>query len=564
MAHNGPMLRHLHIRNFAIVEDLELDLGAGMTVLTGETGAGKSILLDALGLVLGDRADSGVVRPDQQRAEVTAEFDLTGRPALADWLAERELEADGECLIRRTVGAEGRSRGYVNGQPVPVQALKELGEQLVDIHGQHAHQSLLRRAVQRQLLDAIAGHGSLVAAVADAHGRWRVLRDEHAELAEQAADRTARRDLLRYQVEELRTLELAADEVAELDTEHARLANASRLLEGAQRAAAVLSEDEGETVGHVLARTGGELAELAELDGRLAGPAELLREAEIQVQEAAGELRHYLADLDLDPERLTWVEERLGAIHALARKHQVPPEALPGLLEELEGELSGLEGQDSRLDALEQEIAAAERAYLEQAGALSDARRKAAADLAERVTANMRDLGMAEGRFEVSVSARDDGGYTAHGLDRVEFLVTTNPGQPPGPLTKVASGGELSRISLALEVIAAGHGGIPTLIFDEVDVGVGGAVAEMVGRQLHTLGAGSQVLCVTHQPQVAALGHHHLVVEKQVEDGQTRARVVPLAGKARVEEVARMLGGMEITNQTRSHARELLKRSQTT
>ena len=556
------MLTRLHIRHFAIVEDLELAFGPGMTVLTGETGAGKSILLDALGLVLGDRADSAVVRPGAKRAEITAEFDVSNLEGVAAWLAERELDADGECLVRRTVNAEGGSRGYVNGQPMPVQALRELGEQLVDIHGQHAHQSLLKRAVQRQFLDDFADHGPLLEETAGAYRRWRELQDEYERLAGAAEDRGARRDLLQYQVAELKALELGPGEVAELEAEHQRLANASRLLEGAQRAAAVLSEGEEQTVSHLLAQTLSDLQDLAELDPRLQTAAQLLGEAEIQVREAGSELRHYVADLELDPERLEHLESRLATLQDLARKHQVRPEELPERLETLAAELAELEGADDRLEGLEGEIRETEAVYLKKAEALSEGRRNAAAALAERVSANMQGLGMPEGRFEVQVDRSDDAAYGPHGLDRVEFLVSANAGQPAGPLNKVASGGELSRISLALQVIAADRARIPTLIFDEVDVGVGGGVAEMVGRQLRALGVGAQVLCVTHQPQVAALGHQHLAVSKETADGETRAEVNPLADRARQEEVARMLGGMEITDQTRSHARELLEKAQ--
>ncbi|HKJ76789.1 MAG TPA: AAA family ATPase, partial [Gammaproteobacteria bacterium] len=370
------MLTRLHIRQFAIVEDLELAFGPGMTVLTGETGAGKSILLDALGLVLGDRADSAVVRPGAKRAEITAEFDVSALEGVAAWLAERELDADGECLVRRTVNAEGGSRGYVNGQPMPVQALKELGEQLVDIHGQHAHQSLLKRAVQRQFLDDFADHAPLLEETAGAYRRWRELHDEYERLAGAAGDRGARRDLLRYQVAELRELGLQPGEVAELEAEHRRLANASRLLEGAQQAAAVLSEGEEQTVSHLLAQTLSDLQGLAELDPRLQTAAQLLGEAEIQVREAGSELRHYLADLELDPERLEYLESRLATLQDLARKHQARPEELPERLEALAAELAELEGADDRLAGLEAEIRETETVYRNKAEALGKGRRK--------------------------------------------------------------------------------------------------------------------------------------------------------------------------------------------
>jgi DNA repair protein RecN (Recombination protein N) len=552
------MLRHLHIRDFAIVEDLELDLGAGMTVLSGETGAGKSILLDALGLTLGDRADSAAVRHGAQRAEITASFDVTKLPGVLAWLRERELDAGEECLIRRTVGTDGRSRGYINGQPMPIQALRELGEQLVDIHGQHAHQSLLRRGVQRQILDAYAGHGRLLEEVGETYRRWCALREERERLAASDEERNARRELLGYQVEELRTLDLGATEPNELDEEQRRLANANRLIEGCQRTVEALYEGEEGTVSGLLSRTMSELGELERFDEALRGPGEMLQSAAIQIEEAAGELRHHLADLELDPERLAWVEQRLTAVYDLARKHQTTPEDLPDLLHRLEEELARIEDSGARLAATEEELAAAAEQYRALASELSGGRRKGAARLAAEVTANVRELGMPDGQFEVRIEPLGSDEFSAHGADRVEYLITANPGQPSSPLSKVASGGELSRISLALEVIVAGSASIPTLIFDEVDVGVGGGVAEMVGRRLRALSESVQVLCVTHQPQVAALAHQHLRVAKHTNTKRTRATIQPLADAARVEEIARMLGGMEITEQTLSHASEMM------
>ncbi len=550
------MLKHLLIKNFALVESLELDLSEGMSVLTGETGAGKSILLGALGLALGDRADSAVVRHGAERAEVSASFDCAALPRPLAWLAERELEADDEVIIRRTVGADGRSRGYINGQPMPVQALRELGEQLVDIHGQHAHQSLLRKEVQRELLDAYGGLGKEATAVADSFQRWRELQKELERLTRAAANRDARLELLRYQVDELESLALGEGELAELDEEHARLANAGRLMEGAQRAAQVLYEGDEGAVADLLQRTLAELQELAATDPKLSAAAELVEGAAIQAAEAASELRHYQDHIELDPQRLTEVEERLGLIHELSRKHQRPAGELPALLLELSDELESLQQAGERLDGLEAEITAARADYDQRAAKLSQARAKAANELAERVGANMQELGMGGGRLVIELKPLEEPG--AHGLEAVELQVSANPGQPPRPLAKVASGGELSRISLAIAVITAGQEGIPTLIFDEVDVGVGGGVAEMVGRQLRSLAASRQVLCVTHQPQVASQGHHHYRIQKQSDGEQTRTGVEPLDKDGRVEEIARMLGGVEITDQSRAHAWEML------
>jgi DNA repair protein RecN (Recombination protein N) len=554
------MLKQLHIRNLAIVENLELDFGPGMTVLTGETGAGKSILLDALGLTLGDRADSALVRHGAKRAEVTAGFATEGLDNVAAWLEENELEAEGECLIRRTVNAEGRSRAYINGQPVPIQLLKALGEQLVDIHGQHAHQSLMKRDAQRRLLDDYAGHGKQLTALAETFRRWTSLREEYEQLSRVAEERDARLELLRYQVQELTALELQPGELEELDSEHQRLAHANRLLEGCQRAVAGLYEDEGAITGH-LDRLVQELQELQRYDAGLATTTEMLETAAIQAKEAATELRHYVSGLELDPERLEQVEQRLGDIHDLARKHRTEPEELPDLLARLEQELESLEGAGARLEGMAEEIEAARREYLDQAGKLSQSRRKAAKALGKRVTDQIHGLGMGEGQFEIGVEKLTEEEAGPTGLDRIELRVAANPGQPMRALSKVASGGELSRISLAIQVCTAGQEGIPTLIFDEVDVGIGGAVAEMVGRLLRQLAGERQILCVTHQAQVAALGHQHMQVSKQVSGKQTTTSITELGLDERVEEIARMLGGLEITEQTEAHARDLIGRA---
>ncbi len=553
------MLRHLAIRNFAIVEQLELEFAPGMSVLTGETGAGKSILLDALGLVLGDRADSGAVRAGSERAEISATFAIGALNEVRAWLQERELDMGDECILRRTISADGGSRGYINGQPAPVQALRELGEQLVDIHGQHAHQSLLKRDAQRQLLDAYAGHAELLTEVEKAYADWRERQQEFERLSRARDDRDARLELLRYQVSELAALDLQEGELAQLEEEHTRLANGSRLQEGAQRALDLLYEGEEMAIVHLLGRSLTELQELQAIDPALGSTVELLEGAVIQAKEAAGELRHYLGDAELDPERVNWVEQRLAAIQDLARKHRCDGSELPALLQRLQDELTELEEAGTRLDGLESAIAAARKHYAAVAERLSAGRRKAATALADEVGANMAQLGMKGGRFEIVPEALESSDPAPHGMERIEFLVSANPGQPARPLAKVASGGELSRISLAIQVITAGQGSIPTLIFDEVDVGVGGGVAEMVGRQLHALGTRRQVFCVTHQPQVAAQGHQHYQVSKQSKGNTTRTSVELLGEDERVAEVARMLGGMTITDQTLSHAREMIE-----
>lgn len=559
------MLQHIHIHHFAIVDELALDLASGMTVLTGETGAGKSILLDALGLALGDRAESGTIQPGAERAEVSAEFDIHKLKSVQTWLLEQELDDDGLCLIRRTINRDGRSKGYINGRPVPMQALRELGEQLVDIHGQHAHQSLLKRQVQREALDAYAGHdvaehNKLVSDTAQCFTQWQQLNEELARLKASRAQRDDRLELLRYQVSELHELELAENELQELETEHHRLANLNQLREGGERVYLALSGDSEGAVSDILDRISTDIEKLLAADPALANASEALQGASIQAREASHELRDYLDHLSLDPERLQWVDERLGLIHDLARKHHLSLAELPGLLLQLEDELATLENAEVQLEEITTTVAETENNWREIASKLSASRQKAAKKLGKAVSDNMHQLGMPHGVFSIVLEPM--GGLSAHGQEAAEFHVTTNPGQPAQAMSKVASGGELARISLAIQVIAAGSGRIPTLIFDEVDVGIGGGIAEVVGRLLRNLSNERQVLCVTHQPQVASLAHHHLQVSKQADNKKTNTDVMLINEQQRVDEIARMLGGLEITEQTLSHAREMIERGQ--
>ena len=559
------MLRHIHIRHFAIVDELALDLRPGMTVLTGETGAGKSILLDALGLALGDRAESGTIRASAERAEVSADFDIGTLPAVQDWLSEHELDEDQQCLIRRTVSKDGRSKGFINGRPVPMHSLRELGEQLVDIHGQHAHQSLLKREAQRQALDGFArshvkGHDKRLSDTAQRFQRWQQLNSELEQLKASRDQRDDRLELLQYQVEELAALDLGIDELPALEAEHARLANLNQLREGGERLLAGLSSDQPGGIVDGLDHLSAQLGRLQALDPALNNANEILQSAAIQAREAVSELRDYLDDLSLDPERLQTVDERLGLIHDLARKHHLAPAELPALLEQLAAELATLEQASVQLDEVAAALTLAEQDYRTSASQLGSSRQRAAKKLAQAVTDNMHQLGMPHGQFEIALETQE--GFSPAGLERVEFRVTTNPGQPVQPLAKVASGGELARISLAIQVIAAGSGDIPTLIFDEVDVGIGGGIAEVVGRLLRNLSEQRQVLCVTHQPQVASLAHQHLQVSKQADKRETVTDVAPITAQARIDEIARMLGGLEITEQTLSHAREMIERGQ--
>ncbi len=554
------MLQHIQIRDFAIIDALELDLEDGMTVMTGETGAGKSILIDALGLVLGDRGNAELLRPGAKKAEIVAEFDPGKAKTVRAWLEERDLEADGACVVRRVIARDGRSRGYINGHTVPMQALRELGEQLVDIHGQHAHQLLLKPAAQLDLLDAFGELGDQRGQVRQRYRAWQELRDELARLREAVTERRDRLDLLRYQHQELAALELAAEELETIHADHQRLANAGRILETAGGALETLYEsDEGSLYGR-LSQVIADLDELGRIDERLEPVAAMLGDAQIQVQEAANELRQVADDTELDPEQLQWLEDRLASIQSLARKHHVEPRELPALEARMADEIRELEQADEDLESLEGREASTREAYFAAARELGAARRATASGLAEKVTDAIRELGMPEGQFEIAVES-DETRPGPAGIDRVDYRVTTNPGQPPRPLGKVASGGELSRMSLAIRMETAFRGQVGTLIFDEVDTGIGGGVAEVVGRHLGALGTRRQVLCVTHLPQVAAQGHQHLFVGKEQGREQTTTHIHVLDRGERIEELARMLGGVEITAQTRAHAEEMLERA---
>ncbi|MBA1146409.1 DNA repair protein RecN [Ectothiorhodospiraceae bacterium WFHF3C12] len=554
------MLSHIHIRNFAIVDELELELRAGMGALTGETGAGKSILLDALGLCLGDRADSDAVGPAEDRSEINVSFDISDVPAAGEWLAEQALDADGECLLRRVVQRNGRSQAFINGRPVPLQSLSELGELLVDIHGQHAHQSLMKRDAQREIIDRYGRHEGLLQRVAGLYRDCQQTRREIRELEGGQEDYQDRLDLLRFQVGELDALDMTAEEIESLDAEQRRLASAGETLEACQQILSMLYEDDSSAQSGLSAATR-RLEDFAELDANLDNALQLFNESLVRVEEGCNALRHYADNTEVDPARLQWVEDRIGTLHDLARKHRVAPEALPQRLEELKDELERLENAESRLLELRQQLGERENDYRAAAVELSYARQRTATDLGDRATEIIQQLGMPGGEVYIRIEMAEDGKISPTGLDNVQFEVRTNPDRPFGPLNRVASGGELSRIGLALEVVSAHATLIPTLIFDEADTGIGGAVAEVVGRKLRELGEMRQVLCVTHLPQVAAQAHHQLQVTKATVDGTTRTDVRPLEGKERTEELARMLGGVEITENTLRHAQEMLERA---
>ena len=554
------MLTHLYIRDLAIVDQLELTLRPGLTVLTGETGAGKSILIDALALALGERADTSVVRHGKARAEVIADFTLEHESDAWRWLHQQELAESDECILRRVVDERG-SRAFINGRPVPVQMLRELGDLLVDIHGQHEHQSLLKRDAQRQLLDDFAGISAEVVTLGGHYEAMRKLALRLANLRQQSADRAAREEMLRYQVQELETLNLSKDELAALEDEHARLSYGADLLEGAQTTVQTLYDDEEQALSTRLGQCIHRLEQLARHDARLLGIAGLLNEAMIQVDEAASGLHQYIDDMELDPQRLRWVDERIADIHTLSRKHRTDAAALPELLIHLQQELADLENADHRVDELESELTAAQQQYARLAGTITEARKQAADALGHEVSQHMQQLGMPGGQFgiELQTLGEDEAGPT--GYERINFQVSANPGQPMKPLTKVASGGELSRISLAIQVVIAGLGRIPSMIFDEVDVGIGGSVAEIVGRHLKALSQNRQVLCITHLAQVAAQGAQHLRVSKQASGDTTSTSVAALPAAERIQEIARMIGGVEISQQTLDHAEDMLSRA---
>ncbi len=554
------MLILLNICDFTIVEKLELKLDSGMTAVTGETGAGKSILVDAIGLLLGDRADTRVIRRGAKRADLNAVFDLEQLPAAQAWLTEHDLASDGDCRdchLRRVIAGNGRSRSYINNIPQPVQALRALGELLVDIHGQHEHQSLLRREAQRQLLDDYANNQALLDELQGHYRRWNLSQKKLRELQHAASAREARLDIVHYHLQELAALDMADDEIPQLENEQRRLAHTSHLLETGQRLLDRLLENDEYAIIDRLNQCVRELDSLSQFDARLTPLSEMLNTALIQIQEASGEIRTYVQSLDLDPAHLAHTEQRLAAIHQLARKHRVDAEELPVLRRRLEAELDSLEHSETRLETLQHVLETERTAYQACADRLSIQRAAAVQQLSERVSATLATLGIPGGRFAIMLERLDK--PAPSGLEAVEFQVSANPGQPLQPLAKVASGGELSRISLAIQVIAARTARIPTLIFDEVDTGIGGGVAEVVGRQLRTLSHGRQVLCVTHLPQVAAQAHQHFQVSKQTDGHSTHTYVSPLEPTERVTEIARMLGGMELTDNTLAHAKEMLE-----
>lgn len=548
------MLRQLNLRDFVIVDTLDLVFESGFTVLTGETGAGKSILVDALALALGERGDAGVVRAGTARAEISADFDVADLPVLQAWLAENELDDDGNCLLRRVIDNAGRSRCFINGRAVSAQQLREAGEFLVDIHGQHAHQSLLKAATQRELLDGYGGMSELAQQVAQHYRQWRKLDEQLLALRADSSAVEIEREQLQWKVQELSALQFDTDGWEALQNEHGRLANAVNLGDGVAFALNALTEGEATALEQIHAVTA-KLTALVDYDSELQATHDLIESAAVQLQEASHELRRYADHLEADPARLLEVEQRIEQVLDTARKYRIKVEQLPEVLETAQQRLHELE-QCADFGKLEADTLAARAKWLALAQQLSAKRSQTAARLEKIISVSMQQLALSGGQFNIALVPQADG--SAHGLELVEFLVAPHAGAVPKPLAKVASGGELSRISLALQTAVSQVAGVPTLIFDEVDVGIGGGVAEIVGHLLKDLAASRQILCITHLPQVAAVGEHHLQVSKASRDGGVVSRITPLDEAERVDEIARMLGGVTITDTTRQHAHEML------
>ncbi len=552
------MLTHILITQFAIVEKLDLDIPEHFCVITGETGAGKSIIMDALGLTLGDRADSSMVRHGADKAEIHSTFDISHIPEARQWLQDRDLEADEQCILRRTISKDGRSKAYINGSPCTLASLKELGEILISLHGQHEHQNLLKKESHRVLLDEHGRLEKLAREVKDNYQAWKDAQNNYERLRDNAKELKDRADLLRFQLQEFEQLDLKENEYQSLELDHKRMANVESLQENGMQALTGLYEGD-DTVYDRLQRLSGLVGDMLNKDSRLQETWELLDNARIQIEEASDNLSQYLNQLDSDPEQYAWVEQRLSAAYQLARKHRIDPYELTTFQRQLADELEQIGGGDEAIERLEQQAHQLKLRYLESAQKLSGKRKTAARKLRNEITRHIKSLGMPEAEFEVALHPLGPGELSAHGLESPEFQVKTNAGQPFKPLHKVASGGELSRISLSIQVACANQARVATLVFDEVDVGIGGGTAQTVGKLLRHLGEAVQVLCITHQPQVAALGHTHLHVSKRTEKQQTLTQIKQLSEQEKLMEIARMLGGAKISDQTIAHAKELIE-----
>ncbi len=540
------------------MESLEIEFSSGTTAITGETGAGKSLVLDALGMALGDRADTGTIRHGKDRAEITATYDIQGLEDAIQWLERNDFSADNQCILRRIYTVEGRSRGYINGQSCTMQQLQQLGEMLTDIHSQHEHQSLLRRETHRTLLDDYCNAADLAIQVSENYRAWYSTHKKLSDLMARSDELIARKDLLSFQVNELEQVDLDPNSLNALEIEQQTLANAEQIMLESQSVLAICDQNESFNIRDGLNRALSTLAGLKHKPEALSNAEELLQSGLIQVEEATREIENHIDRFEADPQRLQQVEEQLAVIFQLARKHRVNTDQLAETLTVLKTELQSLQDGGESIDALQQQLKELASVYLDSAQKLSALREQGAQAMAAEINAQLQKLSMEGAELVVQLSpvATDD--YRANGLEEVEFVIATNPGQPHKPLAKIASGGELSRVSLAIQVVAASHSKIPTLVFDEVDVGIGGSTADIVGQLLKTLGDRGQVISVTHQPQVAAHAHHHYRASKIIEDNSAESLMVVLNQQQRIDELARMLGGAQVTEQTRSHASELL------
>lgn len=550
------MLQHLQIKDFTIIDNVDHELATGMTVMTGETGAGKSVIIDALSLIVGGRGNNSWLRQGASRCDISGTFSIDDRPTVIHWLEENDLyNEESECIIRRTISKDGRSRAYINGQVVPLHKLRDLCDHLINIHGQHENQALLKNDIQRQIVDAYAGAGNLVKQLKTLHRAYQEAAIELDTLTEASRNRAAREELLGYQLQELASLELVDNEVEALHLELKQLSSAGDIISNTQNTLLLLEEDEHS----VAAQLNNALAQSSvyqDLHPSLKQANEMLQAALIQVQEAATEINQYSTHVQCDPERLQNVEQRLQLLHTVARKHQIEPEFLLDLQKRLQQEMTDCESSDEKIALLKCKLEELRMDYDKVASKLSTKRKTAAKKLSKNVTEKMALLGLQAGKFCIDLKALIE--PSAYGLEQVEMLVTTNPGVPPGPLNKIASGGEISRIALALQVIIAETYKTPVLVFDEVDVGIGGGTAEIVGKLLRELGKNSQVLCITHLPQVASCADHHIRVEKSTDGKRTVSQLTLLSEAARVKEIARMLGGVKITKQTLAHAKEMI------
>ncbi|MBE8566818.1 DNA repair protein RecN [Vibrio splendidus] len=551
------MLAHLSVNNFAIVKSLQLELSKGMTTITGETGAGKSIAIDALGLCLGGRSDAGMVRQGEEKTEVSAAFLLENNLHATRWLEDNELLDGGECILRRTISKEGRSRAFINGSPVPLSQLKSLGQLLINIHGQHAHHQLMKSDYQMAMLDQYAGHLNLLKSTRNAYQAWRQADNHLKELRENSQQNQAQKQLLEYQIKELNELSIGEEEYEDLEQEHKRLSNSGELATTCQQAIELIYEGEEVNALGILQSANNSLIQLAELDERLAELPSLLSEAIIQIEETNNELRTYLDSIDVDPGRMAYVEERFSKVMSMSRKHHVLPEELYKHHQDLLQQVEALDCSDEKLEDLANEVENQYQSFVAKSEKLHKSRTRYAKELNKLITQSMHELSMEKAQFAIEVNNTNTH-PSPLGMDNVTFIVSTNPGQPMQPIAKVASGGELSRISLAIQVITAQKVDTPSLIFDEVDVGISGPTAAVVGKMLRKLGESTQVMCVTHLPQVAGCGHQQLFVAKNTKSGKTETQMHTLDEQQRVSELARLLGGSQITESTLANAKELL------